>query len=76
MTDTEKLNLIINKLKQYAESKHCYETEGDDFSPSIVGSYDGAFDVGAEYGEILFARTMLESMGVDFEYPCEKKEND
>ena len=37
-------------------------------------SKDQAFDSGADYGEILFARTLLESMGIDFEYPCMDKE--
>jgi hypothetical protein len=71
MTDTEKLNLLINKLKEYAEAKHCYDVYGDDYTPS-AGSYDNAFDDGADYGEILFARTLLESLGEMFEYPCVK----
>ena len=74
MINEEKLNLLINKLKEYAEAKHCYEVEGDDYTPSAI-SYDVAFDDGIDYGETLFARTLLESLGVDFEYPGEK-END
>ena len=72
MINEEKLNLLINKLKEYAESKHCYEVEGDDYTPSAI-SYDVAFDDGIDYGETLFARTLLESLGVDFEYPGEKE---
>ena len=75
MTDTKKLALLIKVLKQYAEVKHCYDVYGDEYTPS-AGSYDDAFDDGVEYGEILFARTMLESLGVKFEYPCMEKEND
>lgn len=75
MINEEKLNLLINKLKEYAEAKHCYEVEGDDYTPSAI-SYDVAFDDGIDYGETLFARTLLESLGVDFEYPCMEKEND
>jgi hypothetical protein len=74
MTDTEKLTLLLKVLKQYAEAKHCYDREGDDYTPS-ADSYDTAFDDGADYGEILFARTLLEQIGVDFQYPC-MKEND
>lgn len=72
MTDTEKLNILINKLKEFAETKHCY-----DENPNYLPSYNGseAFDDGIEYGEINFARTLLESNGVDFVYPC-MKEND
>jgi hypothetical protein len=69
MTDQQKYEHLLKVLKLYAESKHCYETEGDDFSPSSVGNYDDAFEVGAEFGEIAFARTLLEQIGVDFEYP-------
>ena len=74
MTDEEKLNLLINKLKEYAEQKHCYNVYGDNYTPS-VGSYDDAFEYGADYGEITFARTLLEQIGETFEYPC-MKEND
>jgi hypothetical protein len=74
MTNEEKLNLLINKLKEYAEAKHCYDIEGDDYTPSAI-SYDVAFDDGVDYGEITFARTLLEQIGEKFEYPC-MKEND
>ena len=37
--------------------------------------YDDAFEDGCAYGEITFARTMLECIGEKFEYPC-MKEND
>ena len=69
MTDTEKLTLLLKVLKQYAEEKHCYDLKGDDYTPS-AGSYDDAFEDGCAYGEILFARTMLECIGVEFQYPC------
>ena len=54
--------------------KHCYDVDGDDYTPS-AGSYDDAFEDGCAYGEITFARTMLECIGEKFEYPC-MKEND
>ena len=65
----QKLTLLLKVLKEYAEMKHCYNKYGDDYSPSENGSYDDAFDDGAEFGEILFARTLLEQIGVEFEYP-------
>ena len=74
MTDTEKLEFLLKVLKQYAESKHCYDRKGDDYTPS-AGSYDDAFEDGAEFGEILICRTLLEQIGVEFEYPV-MKEND
>ena len=75
MINEEKLNLLINKLKEYAEREHCYDGGGDDLLTRLC-SYNDAFEQGANYGETLFARTMLESMGVKFEYPCMMKEND
>jgi hypothetical protein len=68
MTDEQKLTLLLKVLKKYAESKHCYDKEGDDYTPSR-DSYDTAFDDGSDYGEILFARTLLECIEVDYEYP-------
>jgi hypothetical protein len=62
---------LTKLIKEYAERKHCYEYE-EDYTPS-VGSCDNAFDDGADYGEILFARTLLEQIGEKFEYPCMKE---
>lgn len=73
MTDTEQLTFLLKVLKKYAEREHCYEYEKD-YTPS-AGSYDNAFDDGSDFGEILFARTLLEQIGVEFEYPV-MKEND
>jgi hypothetical protein len=75
MTDTEKLTLLLGVLKEYAEMKHCYNKYGDDFNPNDYTSGDVAFKVGAEFGEILFARTLLEQIGVEYEHPV-MKEND
>jgi hypothetical protein len=74
MTNEEKLTLLLKVLKEFAEAKHCYDIEGDDYTPSAI-SYDVAFDDGVDYGEITFARTLLEQIGETFEYPC-VKEND
>jgi hypothetical protein len=73
MTDEQKLTLLLGVLKTYAEEEHCYNQKGDDYTPS-AGSYDDAFEDGADYGEISFARTLLEQIGVEFEYPCMRKE--
>ena len=62
MTDTEKLQFLLSKLKETAQSKHCYEEYGDDYLPSGTGSYDDAFDAGFEYGEITFARELLQKL--------------
>ena len=75
MTDQQKLTLLLGVLKTYAEMKHCYNKYGDDFNPNDYTSGDVAFEVGSDYGEITFARTMLECIGEKFEYPC-MKEND
>lgn len=73
MTAEEKLAFLLKVLKKYAESKHCYDECGDEYSPCTNGNYDDAFDDGSEFGEILFARTLLEQIGEDFEYPVMKK---
>ena len=74
MTNEQKLTLLLGVLKRYAEQKHCYNVYGDDYTPS-AGSYDDAFEDGADYGEISFARTLLEQIGVEYEHPV-MKEND
>ena len=73
MTNEQKLTLLLGVLKTYAEAKHCYNEKGDDYTPS-AGSYDDAFEDGADYGEITFARTLLEQIGESFEYPCMREE--
>lgn len=73
MTDTEKLTLLLGVLKTYAEMKHCYNKYGDDFNPNDYTNGDVAFEVGADYGEITFARTLLEQIGVEYEHPVMKE---
>ena len=75
MTDQQKYEHLLKVLKSYAETPHCYNRKGDDYTPSGNGSYDDAFEDGAEFGEILICRTLLEQIGVEFEYPV-MKEND
>ena len=60
-------------LKDYAEAEHCYDKYGDEYTPS-AGNYDNAFDEGSEYGQIHLARTLLQRIGVEFEYPCMKED--
>jgi hypothetical protein len=74
MTDTEQLKFITIILKTYAEKKHCYEKYGD-FYDGTCQPRSRVFDDGIEYGEILLARTLLEQIGVKFNYPV-MKEND
>ena len=72
MTNEQKLTLLLGVLKEYAEMKHCYNY-GEDYTPS-AGNYDDAFEDGADYGEITFARTLLEQIGVEYEHPVMKEE--
>ena len=69
MTDTEKLTHLLKVLKNYAEQPTCYNKYGDDFNPNDYTNGDVAFEVGADYGEITFARTLLECIEVDYDYP-------
>ena len=74
MTDEQKLSFLLKVLKDYAEMEHCYNREGDDYTPSY-GNYDDAFEDGSDYGEITLARTLLEQIGVEFENPVMKEDN-
>jgi len=72
MTNEQKLKHLIEVLKQYAEAKHCYDREEDSYEyPRQIGD---VFEDGADYGEILFARTLLEQIGENFENPCMREE--
>jgi hypothetical protein len=66
MTDTEKLLFLIRVLKKYAEAKHCYDKYGVNYAPAKCICFEYAFDDGVEYGEINFARTLLEQIGETF----------
>jgi hypothetical protein len=75
MTDEQKLNFLLKILKDYAEMEHCYNKYGDDYNPNSYTHGECAFDDGSEYGEITFARTLLEQMGVEFKNPTMKEDN-
>ncbi len=66
MTDEQKLKLLLKVLKQYAEQPTCYNLNPDYEYPHH--SWD-IFEDGSDYGEITFARTLLEQMGVEYKYP-------
>ena len=70
MTNDEKLTLLIKTLKEIAEAKHCYDLYGVHYAPSQSRCMEYAFDNGVEYGEINFARALLEQICETFEYPC------
>ena len=62
MTDTQKLQFLLTKLQETADKKHCFDKYGDDYSPCENGSYDYAFEDGFGYGEITFARDLLQQL--------------
>lgn len=69
MTDyKEKYEKLIKGLKEVAEQKSCYN-KNPKYNPAECKSNDDAFDDGAEWGEILICRTMLECIGEEFECP-------
>jgi hypothetical protein len=74
MTNEEKLTLLLKVLKEYAETKTCYDRDKfyDIYDEKEL---DESVVQAEEYGEIHLARTLLEQIGVEFEYPC-MKEND
>ena len=73
MTNEQKLTLLLGVLKTYAEAKHCYN-KNPGYEPIFIEDTYNAFEDGADYGEINFARTLLEQIGENFEYPCMREE--
>lgn len=73
MTNEEKLTHLLKVLKTYAEEKHCYERDPfyDVYDEKELGE---TVEQAEEYAEIHFARTLLEQIGVEFEYPCMKED--
>lgn len=61
MKDTQKLNLLLNALKEEAEKKTVYddETAAWPYNPADNGNYDDAFADGEDYGRVSFARELL-----------------
>ena len=60
---------IIQRLLELAKTQTCYEAceeDGDWYNPGDNGNYDDAFSDGAEYGEILLAREILDNLGIDY----------
>jgi hypothetical protein len=72
LSDEQKLTLLLGVLKTYAEMKHCYDREEDSYEYP-PHNWDAFYD-GVDYGEISFARTLLEQIGENFEYPCMREE--
>ena len=65
-TEEQKFQHLLKVLKNYAEQPTCYDLNPDYNYP--YHSWD-IFDDGSDYGEITFARTLLESIEVDYVYP-------
>jgi len=66
MTDEQKFQNLIKVLKNYAQQPTCYNLNPDYTYPDH--NWD-IFEDGSDYGEIMFARTLLESIEVDYHYP-------
>ena len=66
MTDEQKFAHIIKVLKNYEEQPTCYNLNPD--YTYTDHSWD-IFEDGSDYGEIMFARTLLESIEEDYYYP-------
>ena len=68
MTNEEKLTHLLKVLKEYAEVKHCYD-KNPGYEPIFIEDTYNAFEDGIDYGWTNFARTLLEQIGVEFQYP-------
>ena len=66
---TTMTDAIIQRLLKLAKTQTCYESDYQGafgYSPGDNGNYDEAFSDGAEYGEILLAREILDNLGIDY----------
>lgn len=72
LSDEQKLNFLLKILKEYAERNHCYNDNPYYEYPEPRWQ---VFEDGTDYGEILFARTLLEQMGVEFKNPTMREDN-
>ena len=66
MTDEQKFQHLLKVLKNYAEQPTCYNLNPDYKYPPQTWDI---FEDGSDYGEIMFARTLLESIEEDYYYP-------
>jgi hypothetical protein len=60
---------IIQHLLELAKTSTCYEAyeeDGDEYNSGDNGNFDDAFSDGADYGEILLARYILDNLGVEW----------
>lgn len=68
LTDKQKLDFLIAKIQEKANETHCYDglsvEDGESYSPGDNGNYDDAFEDGNTYGEIEFARHILDVIKV------------
>ena len=69
MRSDECITHLIKVLKQYAEAKHCYERYKF-YDVYDERELDETVEHAEEYATIHFARTLLEQIGEEFEYPC------
>jgi hypothetical protein len=53
MTD-QQLQCLLSKIRETASREHCFDKYGDDYC------YDDAFSNGTNFGEIEFARELLQ----------------
>jgi hypothetical protein len=60
ITDQQKLQCLLSKIRETASREHCLDKYGDDYCSADNGNYDDAFSDGTNYGEIEFARELLQ----------------
>ncbi|AEC53201.1 hypothetical cyanophage protein [Synechococcus phage S-CRM01] len=60
LTDTDKLNFLLELLKDTANRTHVLDS--DDYDSTANGNYDDTFNDGEEYGEVQSARDLLQKL--------------
>ena len=74
LASNEKIDNLIGRIKFAASRRHALDRSSDQseyygFAPIDAGSYDDAFDAGAQVGEIDFARELCDLLGVTYDVP-------
>jgi len=71
LASNEKIDTLVAKIKFTASQRHALDRLPDEgeYCPIDAGSYDDAFEDGAQVGEIDFARELCELLGVNYDRP-------
>lgn len=64
------LSILMQDLISTANTVLPQESENDDFNPADFagGSFDTAYEMGKEHGEVMYARALLQILGIEYQH--------